>query len=74
MWTWSCLDGALSLYLPVLRLLEPHLQTGTPFLAENAFDQDNEYLDYVRNCANGYLSQPIPVSEGRGNEFTVVTQ
>lgn len=68
------LDGAFSLYLPVLKLLEPHLKTGTPILAENAFTQDNEYLAYVRNPANGYLSQPIPISEGRGNEFTVVTR
>ena len=68
------LDGAFSLYLPVLKLLEPHLKTGTPILAENAVDQDNEYLAYVRNPANGYLSQPIPISAGRGNEFSVVTR
>lgn len=68
------LDGAFSLYLPVLKLLEPHLKTGTPILAENAFDHDNEYLAYVRDPANGYFSQPIPISEGRGNEFTVVTR
>jgi predicted O-methyltransferase YrrM len=68
------LDGAFSLYLPVLQLLEPRLKTGTPILAENAFDQDNPYLAYVRDPANGYVSQPIPISEGRGNEFTVVTR
>jgi len=68
------LDGAFSLYLPVLKLLEPHLKTGTPILAENAFDHDNEYLAYVRDPANGYLSQPIPISEGRGNEFSVFTR
>lgn len=65
------LDGAFSLYLPVLKLLEPYLKPGALILAENAFDHGNEYLDYVRDPANGYLSQPIPVSEGRGNEFTV---
>lgn len=68
------LDGAFSLYLPVLKLLEPHLKTGTLILAENAFDHENEYLAHVRNPANGYLSQPIPISAGRGNEFTVVTR
>lgn len=31
------------------------------------------YLAYVRSPANGYLSQPLPIDEGRGNEFTVVT-
>jgi len=68
------LDGAFSLYLPVLKLLEPHLTPGTPILAENAFDHDNEYLAYVRDPANGYLSQSIPISAGRGNEFTVLTR
>lgn len=68
------LDGAFSLYLPVLKLLEPHLQTGTPILAENAFNHDSEYLTYVRNPANGYFSQAISINAGRGNEFTVVTR
>lgn len=68
------LDGAFSLYLPVLKLLEPHLKSGTPILAENAFDHDNEYLAYVRNPVNGYLSQPLAINEGRGNEFTVYSR
>jgi predicted O-methyltransferase YrrM len=68
------LDGAFSLYLPVLKLLEPHLQSGTPILAENAFDHDNEYLAYVRDPLNGYLSQPLAINEGRGNEFSVFTR
>jgi predicted O-methyltransferase YrrM len=68
------LDGAFSLYLPILKLLEPQLNSGTLILAENAFDHGNDYLAYVRNPANGYLSQSIPVSEGRGNEFTVVAR
>lgn len=68
------LDGAFSLYLPVLKLLEPHLRGGAPILAENAWTQGNDYLDYVRDPANGYLSQPLPVTEGRGNEFTIVTR
>jgi predicted O-methyltransferase YrrM len=67
------LDGAFSLYLPVLKLLEPRLRNGALILAENAFDCGNAYLDYVRDPANGYLSQSIPISEGRGNEFTLVT-
>ncbi|WYX36427.1 class I SAM-dependent methyltransferase [Achromobacter xylosoxidans] len=65
------LDGAIRLYLPVLRLLEPRLKPGTPILAENAWDHDNEYLDYVRDPANGYVSQPLEIDPGRGNEFTV---
>jgi predicted O-methyltransferase YrrM len=63
------LDGAFSLYLPVLKLVEPWLRSGAVVLGENAFDP--EYLQYVRNPANGYVSQSLPLDEGRGNEFTV---
>ncbi|UZE52242.1 O-methyltransferase [Rhodopseudomonas sp. P2A-2r] len=63
------IDGAFSLYLPVLRLIEPRLAPGAVVLGENAFASD--YLDYVRNPANGYISQPLAVDEGRCNEFTV---
>ena len=63
------IDGAFSLYLQVLRLIEPRLTPGAVILGENAFAQD--YLDYVRDPANGYLSQSLAVDEGRGNEFTV---
>lgn len=65
------IDGAFTLYLPVLKLVEPRLKPGAVVLGENAFDPG--YLDYVRNPANGYVSQPLPVDEGRGNEFTVRT-
>lgn len=65
------LDGAFSLYLPVLKLVEPRLKAGAVVLGENAFDRD--YLDYLRNPANGYLSQTLPLDEGRGNEFAVRT-
>ncbi|MBN3727014.1 O-methyltransferase [Burkholderia sp. Ac-20379] len=68
------LDGAFSLYLPVLKLLEPRLKSGALILAENAFEHGNAYLDYVRDPANGYLSQPIPISPGRGNEMTVAAR
>jgi predicted O-methyltransferase YrrM len=63
------IDGAFSLYLPVLRLIEPRLTPGAVILGENAFAQD--YLDYVRNPANGYFSLSLPIDEGRGNEFAV---
>jgi predicted O-methyltransferase YrrM len=66
------IDGAFSLYLQVLKLIEPWLAPGAAILGENAFAPD--YLEYVRNSANGYLSQPLAVDEGRGNEFTVRTR
>ncbi|MBZ9648544.1 class I SAM-dependent methyltransferase [Sphingobium sp. 3R8] len=62
-------DGAWSLYLPVLKLIEPALAPGAIVLGENAFDPD--YIAYVRDPANGYLSQPLAINESRGNEFTV---
>jgi predicted O-methyltransferase YrrM len=65
------LDGAFSLYLPVLKLLEPHLRAGALVLGENSF---GEYIDYVRDPQNGYLSLALPFEAGRGNEFTVFTR
>lgn len=65
------LDGAFPLYLPVLKLIEPRLKTGAFVLAENALDRD--YLDYVRDPTNGYLSQSVVLDEARGNEYTVRT-
>jgi predicted O-methyltransferase YrrM len=61
-------DGAFSLYLPVLKLVEPRLRPGAMILGENAFEP--EYRAYVRNSANGYISLALP-DEGRGNEFSV---
>ncbi len=63
------LDGAFSLYLPVLRLVEPHLRPGAIILGENAFDP--EYQAYVRDPANRYLSQTLAIDAGRGNDFSV---
>lgn len=61
-------DGAFSLYLPVLKLVEPWLKPGAVILGENAFEPG--YQAYVRDSANGYVSFALP-DEGRGNEFTV---
>ena len=61
------LDGAFSLYLPVLKLLEPHLREGALVIGDNAMEQSPGYLDYVRNPQNGYLSLALPFEAGRGN-------
>lgn len=63
------LDGAWSLYLPVLKLIEPHLEPGAVVLGENAFDQS--FRDYVRDPKNGYVSQPLEIDAGRANELAV---
>lgn len=61
-------DGAFSLYLPVLKLIEPLLRAGAVVLGENAFDP--AYRAYIRDPANGYVSLALPDAE-RGNEFSV---
>ena len=65
------LDGAFSLYLPVLRLLEPHLSEGALVIGENA---SGDYLRYVQDPANGYRTIPLPFEPGRGNEFSFRTR
>ena len=67
------LDGAWSLYLPVLQILEPHLAAGALIIAENAVDEAGDYLTYMRDPANGYRSMPLPFEPGRGNEMSVYT-
>jgi predicted O-methyltransferase YrrM len=63
------LDGAFALYLQVLKLVEPRLKPSAVVLGENAFEP--EYREHVRDPAKGYVSQSLPVDEGRGNEFSV---
>ena len=65
----ALIDGAWSLYLPVLRLIEPRLRPGAVVLGENAFAAD--YRDYVGDPANGYIAQTLEIDEGRGNLFAV---
>lgn len=67
------LDGALSLYLPVLKLLEPQLSPGALVIADNAIEESTAYLDYVRNPDNGYRTVSLPFDPGGGNEMSVRT-
>jgi len=68
------LDGAFTLYLPILKLLEPHLKPGAVIVGENALEEASGYVDYVRDPENGYLSLPLPLDPERGNEFTIRTR
>jgi len=67
------LDGAFTLYLPVLKVLEPALKPGALIVGENAFEEASGYIDYVRDPGNGYLSLSLPFDPGRGNELTIKT-
>ena len=55
------LDGAKSLYVKVLGLLEPRLRSGSVLLADNA-DWSPEYLARVRAPTGGYRS--LAVADG----------
>ncbi|VVD84509.1 methyltransferase [Pandoraea capi] len=52
------LDGAKALYPDVLALIESCLRPGALVVADNA-DFSPEYLAYVREPGNGYLSVPF---------------
>ena len=60
------LDGWKNLYLPLLRMLEPALAPGALIVAD---DLDlfpvplAQYLEYVRNPANGYVSVKVPIGD-----------
>jgi predicted O-methyltransferase YrrM len=59
------LDGWKDLCLPVLRLLEPRLAPGALVVADDiTFSTMADYLEYVRDPANGYVSVAFPVDDG----------
>jgi predicted O-methyltransferase YrrM len=60
------LDGRNDLYLPVLRLLEPHLSPPALVVADlSAADPDLiPYLEHVRARTSGYFSMTVPLDDG----------
>lgn len=52
------LDGAKVLYPRILSIVESKLRSGALVLADNA-DHNPEFLAYVRDPSNGYLSVPF---------------
>jgi predicted O-methyltransferase YrrM len=59
------LDGWKDLCLPVLRLLEDRLAPGALVVADDVtFASMRDYLDYVREPANGYVTVEFPVEDG----------
>jgi predicted O-methyltransferase YrrM len=68
------LDGAKGLYLDVLKLLEPQLQSGGIVASDNT-DHDGmaAFLEYIRDSRNGYTSAAILTSgeRGKAHEITV---
>ena len=60
------LDGAKALYYKILKLVEPHLRPGALIAADNVNSRNkvNEFTDYIRNPANGYISVDLPMDDG----------
>jgi predicted O-methyltransferase YrrM len=59
------LDGWKDLCLPVLRLLEPRLDSGALVVADDIeLPALADYLNYVRDPTNGYVSVAFPVEDG----------
>jgi predicted O-methyltransferase YrrM len=59
------LDGWKDLCLPVLRLLEPKLASGALVAADdNSQASMADYLRYVREPGNGYVSVSFPIEDG----------
>ena len=60
------LDGWKDLYLPFLRMIEPALRPGALVVADDLDlfpDALREYVDYVREPANGYVSVKLPIGD-----------
>lgn len=59
------LDGWKDLCLPVLKILEPKLAPGALVVADDTtFSSMSDYLAYVRNPENGYVTVDFPVDDG----------
>jgi predicted O-methyltransferase YrrM len=61
------LDGWKELYLDMLKVVEPILAPGALVVADDTESFAAvlaEYLDYVRDPMNGYVSFPFPVGDG----------
>jgi predicted O-methyltransferase YrrM len=59
------LDGWKDMNLPVLKMLEPRLAAGALVIGDdNTFKTMADYLRYIRDPANGYVSVDFPVEDG----------
>jgi predicted O-methyltransferase YrrM len=66
------LDGFKGLYLPMLKMLTPHLREGAVVLADNIFSFRRAlapYVSFVQNPDNGFFS--VTLFLGDGTEYSV---
>ncbi|GAB18554.1 putative methyltransferase [Gordonia effusa NBRC 100432] len=65
------LDGWKDLYLPLMKLLQPQLIPGALIAADNAESAEaRDYLDLVRDPANGYTSYNFPAKHQDSMELS----
>lgn len=68
------LDGWKELYVPVLKVLEDRMPSGTLVAADNAGHPDTgPYLDYVRDSAGGYVTFNFPSKHEDSMELSLKT-
>ncbi|WFE49466.1 class I SAM-dependent methyltransferase [Micromonospora sp. WMMD1155] len=61
----ALLDGWKEMCLPVLRLIEDRLATGALVVGDDStFGSMSDYVTYVRDPGNGYVSIDFPVEDG----------
>lgn len=68
------LDGWKDLYLPILKLITPHLRTGAVVLADNIFTFRKSlrpYVDHMQCGKNGFESTTLHLADGF--EYSVFT-
>jgi predicted O-methyltransferase YrrM len=59
------LDGWKDLYMPVVRLLQSRLTPGALVIADDSsFESTADYLAYVREPGNGFVTMECPVDDG----------
>jgi predicted O-methyltransferase YrrM len=58
------LDGWKELYLEVLTVVEPKLHARSVVVADNLSMLPQDYLDHIRDPANGYVSISLPMGDG----------
>ncbi len=61
-------EDSPSLSLQVLKILEPKLRPGALVIDDN---HEPDFLEYVREPANGYRSLSVPVTKGRKSALEV---
>jgi predicted O-methyltransferase YrrM len=61
------MDGWKDLYLPVIKMLAPHICTGGVVLSDNIFTFKRTlapFVAYMENPANGFQSVTLPLGDG----------